>query len=77
MHFFGFFVIPNFFIKKKMSNNQVEGEIIEQTKKWDDHTIMIWVYEGVMSYISQAKKKANMLWIFFDCRKIYCTRTYH
>jgi hypothetical protein len=29
-----------------MSNNQVEGEIIKQASEWDNHTIVIWVYEG-------------------------------
>jgi hypothetical protein len=30
-----------------MSSNQVEGEIIKQARKWDNHTIMIRDYEGV------------------------------
>jgi hypothetical protein len=30
-----------------MSNNQVEGNLIEQACKWDDHTIATWDYEGV------------------------------
>ncbi len=30
-----------------MSNNQVEGKLIEQAPKWDDNTIMTWVYEGI------------------------------
>ncbi len=29
-----------------MLNNQVEGEIIEQVRKSDDHTLMNWDYEG-------------------------------
>jgi hypothetical protein len=42
-------VIPIFFAKLNMSSNQVEGEIIEQAQvhEWDDHTIVIWDYEGV------------------------------
>jgi hypothetical protein len=39
-------VIPIFFAKQNMLNNQVEGEIIEPIGKWDEHTIMTWVYEG-------------------------------
>jgi hypothetical protein len=42
-----------------MFNSQVEGEIIEQTCKWDDHTIVIWNYEGayVMFFPGQEEKK--------------------
>ncbi len=29
-----------------MSNNQVEEEIIEHDANWDNHTIVIWDYEG-------------------------------
>jgi hypothetical protein len=29
-----------------MLSNQVEGEIIESDGGWDEHTIVIWVYEG-------------------------------
>jgi hypothetical protein len=43
---FVIFVIPIFFTKRNMLNNQVEGEIIEQASEWDDHTIVTWVYEG-------------------------------
>ncbi len=46
MHFFVIFVIPIFLVKQKMSSNQVEGEIIELVGEWDNHTIVIWVYEG-------------------------------
>jgi hypothetical protein len=53
-------VIPNFFAKQNMSSNQV-GEIIESISEWDNQTIMTWVYERAMSYISQAKKKVNMM----------------
>jgi hypothetical protein len=49
-----------------MSSNQVEGEMIELTSKWDNHTIMTWVYEGAYVIFSQARKKANMTWIFLD-----------
>ncbi len=52
-----------------MSNNQVEGKIIELTGEWDNHTIMTWVYEKGMSYISHAKKKAYMMWIFLNYRR--------
>jgi hypothetical protein len=61
-----------------MLSNQVEGKIIEQGSKWDDHTNVTWVYEGVdVIYFSQAREKANMMWIFLDYLKTYHTRTYH
>jgi hypothetical protein len=44
--FFLFFVIPTFLAKQNMSSNRVEGEIIEQAREWDNHTIMTQVYEG-------------------------------
>jgi hypothetical protein len=43
--FWVIFVIPNSFTKQNMSSYQVEGEIIELVGKWDNHTIVIWVYE--------------------------------
>jgi hypothetical protein len=48
-----------------MSSNQTEGKIIKQACEWDDHIIMTWDYEGHMSYISQAKKRENMMSTFF------------
>jgi hypothetical protein len=39
------FVISIFFAKQNMLSNQVEGKIIEQVCKWDNHTIMTWDYE--------------------------------
>jgi hypothetical protein len=44
--FFLILTILIFFAKHNMSSNQVEGEIIKLIGKCDDHTIMIWVYEG-------------------------------
>jgi hypothetical protein len=43
---FVIFMIPIFFTKQNMLSNQVEGEIIKQACKWDDHTIITWDYEG-------------------------------
>jgi len=49
-----------------MSSNWIEAKIIQQACKRDNHTIVTWDYEGHMWYISKTKKKANMMWIFFD-----------
>jgi hypothetical protein len=40
-----------------MSNNEVEGEIIEHACEWDDHAIVIWDYEwpNVIYFPSQEK----------------------
>ncbi len=38
------------------------------------HDLEIW---GGMSYISYAKRKVNMMWIFLGYWKTYCIRTYH
>jgi len=39
-YFFVTFVILNLFAKRNMLSNQVEGEIIKQARKWDDHIVM-------------------------------------
>jgi hypothetical protein len=43
-------------------SNQVDGEIIEQARKWDDHTIMTWDYEGadVIYFPSQEEGKYDV-----------------
>jgi hypothetical protein len=60
-----------------MLGNQIEGKIIKQACEWDDHIVMIWDYEGHMSYISQAKKRENMMCTFFCYQRNCCTRTSH
>jgi hypothetical protein len=48
-----------------MLNNQIEGEIIKQVHKWDNHTIILRNMKEQMSFIFKTKNKENMMWIFF------------
>jgi predicted transglutaminase-like protease len=38
-------VIPIFFAKQIMMNNQVEKEIIKQAREWDNHNVVTLDYE--------------------------------
>jgi hypothetical protein len=60
-----------------VSSNQIEGKIIKQAHKWDDHTIVTWDYEGanVIHFLGQEEGQYNV--DFFYYLKTYCTRTYH
>jgi hypothetical protein len=52
-----------------MSSCQVEGEIIEPISNWDNHTIMIWVYEGVdvIYFLGQeGKYDVDIFWLLED-----------
>jgi hypothetical protein len=56
---FVIFVILNLFAKQNILSNQIEGEIIKQACKWDDHIIMTWDYESiiVIYFLGQEKRK--------------------
>jgi len=45
-----------------MLSNQVEGEIIKQAHKWDDHIVMTWDYESVdvIYFLGQEKEKYDV-----------------
>jgi hypothetical protein len=75
--FFVIFVISNLLAKRNMLSNQVEREIIKHVCKWDDHIIMTWDYENINVIYFLGQEKENMMWIFLNYWRIYCTRTYH
>ncbi len=52
-----------------MFNNQVEGGIIEQACKWDNHTIVTWDYEGanVIYFLGQGKGQYDVdIFLLFE-----------
>jgi hypothetical protein len=55
-------VILNLFAKQNILSNQVEGEIIKQACKWDDHIIMTWDYESIIIiyFLGQEKEKYDV-----------------
>jgi hypothetical protein len=59
-----------------MSSNQVEGEIIKQACKWNNHTIVTRDYEGadIIYFLGQeGKYDVDISYLL----KGYYTRTYH
>ncbi len=60
-----------------MLSNQVEGEIIEQVHKWDDHTIVTWDYEGVNVICFLGQEEGQYDVDIFLLSENLLTRTYH